>query len=118
MDKGADVDAVNGKGWSALSVAQGVFYPNTFKRIVRISALRVIHPPWKPTPPPPEQRAAPRGRFTASRRAGAVFGFAFALLALLTALVSFGPASLRRFFNALLWVDGAHIGPAPLRFPR
>ena len=32
VQKGADVDAVNGKGWSALSVAQGVFYPNTFNR--------------------------------------------------------------------------------------
>ncbi|MCY4661231.1 MAG: ankyrin repeat domain-containing protein [Acidobacteria bacterium] len=32
VDKGANIDAVNGKGWSALSVAQGVFYPNTFNR--------------------------------------------------------------------------------------
>ena len=32
VEKGADIDAVNGKGWSALSVAQGVFYPNTFNR--------------------------------------------------------------------------------------
>ena len=32
VEKGADVDAVNDKGWSALSVAQGVFYPNTFNR--------------------------------------------------------------------------------------
>ena len=32
VEKGADVDAVNEKGWSALSVAQGVFYPNTFNR--------------------------------------------------------------------------------------
>ena len=32
VDKGANVDAVNGKGWSPLSVAQGVFYPNTFNR--------------------------------------------------------------------------------------
>lgn len=32
VEKGADVDAVNGKGWSPLSVAQGVFYPNTFNR--------------------------------------------------------------------------------------
>ncbi|MCY4029824.1 MAG: ankyrin repeat domain-containing protein [Acidobacteria bacterium] len=32
VDKGADIDAVNGKGWSPLSVAQGVFYPNTFNR--------------------------------------------------------------------------------------
>ena len=31
-EKGADIDAVNDKGWSALSVAQGVFYPNTFNR--------------------------------------------------------------------------------------
>ncbi len=32
VDKGANIDAVNEKGWSALSVAQGVFYPNTFNR--------------------------------------------------------------------------------------
>lgn len=32
VEKEADVDAVNEKGWSALSVAQGVFYPNTFNR--------------------------------------------------------------------------------------
>ena len=32
VDKGANIDAVNGKGWSPLSVAQGVFYPNTFNR--------------------------------------------------------------------------------------
>ena len=30
--RGANIDAVNGKGWSPLSVAQGVFYPNTFNR--------------------------------------------------------------------------------------
>ena len=32
VEKGANIDAVNNKGWSALSVAQGVFYPNTFNR--------------------------------------------------------------------------------------
>ena len=32
VEKGAAIDAVNDKGWSALSVAQGVFYPNTFNR--------------------------------------------------------------------------------------
>ena len=32
VEKGANIDAVNGKGWSPLSVAQGVFYPNTFNR--------------------------------------------------------------------------------------
>ncbi len=32
VEKGAEIDAVNGKGWSPLSVAQGVFYPNTFNR--------------------------------------------------------------------------------------
>ena len=32
VEKGASIDAVNDKGWSALSVAQGVFYPNTFNR--------------------------------------------------------------------------------------
>jgi len=30
--KGANLDAVNQTGWTALSVAQGVFYPNTFNR--------------------------------------------------------------------------------------
>ena len=32
VEKGADIDAVNDTGWSPLSVAQGVFYPNTFNR--------------------------------------------------------------------------------------
>jgi len=32
LDNGADVDAINKKGWSALSIAEGVFYPNTFNR--------------------------------------------------------------------------------------
>ena len=32
VEKGANIDAVNNKGWSALSVAEGVFYPNTFNR--------------------------------------------------------------------------------------
>ena len=32
VEKGANIDAVNEKGWSALSIAQGVFYPNTFNR--------------------------------------------------------------------------------------
>ena len=31
-DNGADLDAVNETGWTALSIAQGVFYPNTFNR--------------------------------------------------------------------------------------
>ncbi len=31
-DKGTDLDAVNETGWTALSIAQGVFYPNTFNR--------------------------------------------------------------------------------------
>ena len=31
-DKGADLDTVNETGWTALSIAQGVFYPNTFNR--------------------------------------------------------------------------------------
>ena len=32
VNKGANIDAVNEKGWSALSIAQGVFYPNTYNR--------------------------------------------------------------------------------------
>ena len=31
-EKGADLDAVNQTGWTALSIARGVFYPNTFNR--------------------------------------------------------------------------------------
>ena len=31
-EKGADLDATNGIGWTAHSIAQGVFYPNTFNR--------------------------------------------------------------------------------------
>ena len=31
-DNGADLDATNGIGWTALSIAEGVFYPNTFNR--------------------------------------------------------------------------------------
>ena len=31
-ERGADLDVVNGTGWTALSIAQGVFYPNTFNR--------------------------------------------------------------------------------------
>ena len=31
-DKGANLDTVNETGWTALSIAQGVFYPNTFNR--------------------------------------------------------------------------------------
>ena len=32
VEKGADVDATNEIGWTPLSIAQGVFYPNTFNR--------------------------------------------------------------------------------------
>ena len=32
VEKGANIDAVNEKGWSPLSIAQGVFYPNTYNR--------------------------------------------------------------------------------------
>ena len=32
VEKGANIDAVNKRGWSPLSIAQGVFYPNTFNR--------------------------------------------------------------------------------------
>jgi ankyrin repeat protein len=31
-DKGANLDAANNTGWTALSIAEGVFYPNTFNR--------------------------------------------------------------------------------------
>ena len=31
-DKGADLNAVNETGWTPLSIAEGVFYPNTFNR--------------------------------------------------------------------------------------
>ena len=39
VDKGANIDAVNGRGWSPLSVAQGVFYPNTFNRHPELVSL-------------------------------------------------------------------------------
>ncbi|MEE2637005.1 MAG: ankyrin repeat domain-containing protein [Acidobacteriota bacterium] len=32
VEKGANLDTVNKTGWTALSIAQGVFYPNTFNR--------------------------------------------------------------------------------------
>ncbi len=38
-EKGAELDAVNGTGWTALSIAQGVFYPNTFNRHPHLVAL-------------------------------------------------------------------------------
>ncbi len=31
-EKGANLDAVNNTGWTPLSIAEGVFYPNTFNR--------------------------------------------------------------------------------------
>lgn len=38
-DNGANLDAVNDTGWTAFSVAQGVFYPNTFNRHPHIVTL-------------------------------------------------------------------------------
>ena len=38
-EKGAALDAVNDTGWTALSIAQGVFYPNTFNRHPQIVTL-------------------------------------------------------------------------------
>ena len=38
-DKGADLDATNSIGWTALSVAEGVFYPNTFNRHPELVSL-------------------------------------------------------------------------------
>ena len=38
-DKGANLDAVNETGWTALSIAEGVFYPNTFNRHPNIVTL-------------------------------------------------------------------------------
>ncbi len=38
-EHGADIDAVNMKGWSPLSIAHGVFYPNTFNRHPHLVAL-------------------------------------------------------------------------------
>ena len=38
-DKGANLDAVNATGWTPLSIAEGVFYPNTFNRHPEIVTL-------------------------------------------------------------------------------
>ncbi|HJN46502.1 MAG: ankyrin repeat domain-containing protein [Vicinamibacterales bacterium] len=38
-EKGAVLDAVNETGWTALSIAEGVFYPNTFNRHPSIVTL-------------------------------------------------------------------------------
>lgn len=38
-DKGANLNAVNETGWTALSIAEGVFYPNTFNRHPSIVTL-------------------------------------------------------------------------------
>lgn len=38
-DKGANLDTTNQTGWTALSIAQGVFYPNTFNRHPHIVTL-------------------------------------------------------------------------------
>ena len=38
-DKGATLDATNETGWTALSIAEGVFYPNTFNRHPHIVTL-------------------------------------------------------------------------------
>ena len=38
-EKDANLDAVNDTGWTPLSIAQGVFYPNTFNRHPNIVTL-------------------------------------------------------------------------------
>ena len=38
-EKGADLNAVNDTGWTPLSIAQGVFYPNTFNRHPHVVTL-------------------------------------------------------------------------------
>ena len=38
-EKGAALDAVNETGWTALSIARGVFYPNTFNRHPHLATL-------------------------------------------------------------------------------
>ena len=40
-NKGANLDAVNSIGWTALSIAEGVFYPNTFNRHPDMAGLLI-----------------------------------------------------------------------------
>ena len=39
VDQGADLEAVNEKGWTPLTMAEGVFYSNTGKRWPEIEKL-------------------------------------------------------------------------------
>ncbi|MEE2637809.1 MAG: ankyrin repeat domain-containing protein [Acidobacteriota bacterium] len=41
LDQGADLEAVNGKGWTPLTIAEGVFYSNTGKRWPEMEKLLV-----------------------------------------------------------------------------
>ena len=39
LDQGADLEAVNEKGWAPLTIAEGVFYSNTGKRWPEMESL-------------------------------------------------------------------------------
>ena len=39
VDQGADLEAVNEKGWTPLTIAEGVFYSNTGKRFPEMETL-------------------------------------------------------------------------------
>ena len=39
LDQGADIDAMNGEGWTPLRMAKGIFYSNTGKRFPEMEAL-------------------------------------------------------------------------------
>lgn len=41
LDQGADLEAVNGKGWTPLTIAEGVFYSNTGKRWPEMERLLI-----------------------------------------------------------------------------
>ena len=54
LDQGADLEAVNGKGWTPLIMAEGVFYSNTGKRWPEMERL-LLELGARPSPRPADQ---------------------------------------------------------------